>query len=155
MLEAHQSGLVGKTTGAIEAAGGVAFAEVTTGPDRRGTPVPGGHGARVAGSPTCPPSGPISLAQRSRRSGDHWCCARWRVGMWAGCSGEPGPVLARVCGDPLLPEVEFDQRFTGVQVQLLAHVLVRHRVIMVPILDMVVDIDGHRFDDDVAVGVPG
>ena len=28
-------------------------------------------------------------------------------------SGEPGPVLARVGGDPLLPEVEFDQRFTG------------------------------------------
>ena len=27
MFEAHQPGLVGKTTGAIEAAGGVAFAE--------------------------------------------------------------------------------------------------------------------------------
>ena len=70
-------------------------------------------------------------------------------------SGEPGPVLARVGGDPLLPEVEFDQRFTGVQVQLLAHVLVRHRVIMVPILDMVINVDRDRFDGDVAVGVPG
>ena len=68
---------------------------------------------------------------------------------------KPGPVLARVRGDPLLPEVEFNQRFTGVQVQLLAHVLVRHRVIMAPVLDMVINVDRDRFDGDVAVGVPG
>ena len=70
-------------------------------------------------------------------------------------SGEPGPVLARVGGDPLLPTIEFDQRFTGVQVRLLVHVMVRYRVIMVPILDMVINVERDRFDGDVPVGVPG
>ena len=154
MFEAHQSGLVGETTGAIEAAGGVAFAEVQqaqadavglfrVGPARKLPAHPRAHvRSHLPGPAQQALGGPLVLCPMA-------CGHMGRV------SGESGPVLARVRGNPLLPEVEFDQRFTGVQVQLLAHILVRHRVIMVPILDMVVDIDGHRFDGDVAVGVPG
>ena len=154
MLEAHQPGLVGETTGAIEAAGGVAFAEgqqaqtdavrlFRVGPALELPAHPRAHvRSHLPGPAQQALGGPLVLCPMA-------CGHVRRV------SGEPGPVLARVGGDPLLPEVEFDQRFTGVQVQLLAHVLVRHRVIMVPILDMVINVDRDRFDDDVAVGVPG
>ena len=107
MFEAHQPGLVGETTGAIEAAGGVAFAEGTTDPDRRGTPVPGGRGAQVAGSPTCPPPVPIPWPSAAGARGTTGVVPD---GVWAyepGLVVDPGRSWARVRGNPLLPEVEF------------------------------------------------
>ena len=83
MFEAHQPGLVGETTGAIEAAGGVAFAEGQQAQTDAVRLFRVGAALELPAHPRAhvPTSGPISLAQRSRRSGDHWCCARWRVGI--------------------------------------------------------------------------
>ena len=84
----------------------------------------------------------------------HWSTGNWLTITVEVALADPGRA-EQVDGLAAVDEAEFGQRFTGVQVQLLAHVLVRHRVIMVPVLDMVINVDGHRFDGDVAVGVPG
>ena len=154
MFEAHQPGLVGKTTGAIEPAGGVAFAEVQQAQTDAVRLFRMGAALELPAHPRVHRRSHLPGPAQQALGGPLVLCPM-ACGHVGRVSGEPGPVLARVGGDPLLPEVEFDQRFTGVQVQLLAHILVRHRVIMVPILDMVVDIDRDRFDGDVAVGVPG
>ena len=54
-------------------------------------------------------------------------------------------------GHRLCPEVERDQRVAGVQFKPLANVLVRHRVVMLLILHVVIDIDLDRLDIDIAI----
>lgn len=74
--------------------------------------------------------------------------ARWHVGR---VGGKAWPVLARVRGDELPSEVGFHQGLAGVQFQPLPHVLVRHRVVVVLVLHVVVDIDLYRLDVPIAV----
>ena len=123
VLEAHQPGLVGETTGAIEAGGRIAFAEgqqtqtdavglFRVGPALELPAHPRVHRrSHLPGPAQQALGGPLVLCPMA-------CGHVGRV------SGEPGAVLAR------------------------------HRVIMVPILDMVINIDRDRFDGDVAVRVP-
>ena len=58
MLEAHQPGLVGKTTGAIEAAGGVAFAEGQQAQTDAVRLLRVGTALELPAHPTCPPPVP-------------------------------------------------------------------------------------------------
>ena len=69
--------------------------------------------------------------------------------------GPAGLVLAGMRGHRLLAEVERDQGVAGVQLQGLTHVVVRDRVVMLLVLHVVVDIDLHRLDIDVTVGLTG
>ena len=77
--------------------------------------------------------------------------ARGHVG---GFRGHPGTVGPDMRGHRLGPEVERDQRVTGVQLEALTHVLVRYRVMMLLILHVVVDIDFDRLDIDITVRMP-
>ena len=62
-------------------------------------------------------------------------------------------VPAWVCGDQLSPEVGFYQRVAGVELDLLANVLMGHRVAVQVVLDVVIDIDLDRLDRHIFVGL--
>ena len=64
-------------------------------------------------------------------------------------------LAAWVAGDLSLPEVDLYQSLTGVEVHLLAHILVRHRVVVLAELDVVIDVDPATPDLDVLIGVFG
>ena len=64
-------------------------------------------------------------------------------------------MTAWVAGDLSLPEVDLYQSLTGVEVHLLAHILVRHRVVVLAELDVVIDVDPATPDLDVLIGVFG
>ena len=72
---------------------------------------------------------------------------------WLG--GDAVLMAAWVTGDQLLPEVDLHQSLTGMEVYLLADILVRHRVIMALELNVVVDVDPATPDLDVLIGVFG
>ena len=52
-------------------------------------------------------------------------------------------------------EVQLDEGVAGVQFQALAHVLMRHRVMMLLVLDVIVDVDLHGLDVDVLIRLSG
>ena len=64
-----------------------------------------------------------------------------------------GMVLADVAGDALMLEIDFDQAFAGLDFHLLAKAMMRHRIQMPIILDVVIDIDPCGLDCDRLIGV--
>ena len=152
LFEAHEAGLVGNAAGGIEAAVGVAFAELQQ--SQAGAvgllgvvaafELAGDPGVHV-GADLCGPAletlgGPLLLRPVA-------------FGHVGGLRGEAVAVAPRVGGDAALAEVQFNQGVGGVYLDPLADILVRHGVVMLLVLDVVIDMDGRRLDVDVLVGV--
>ena len=76
-------------------------------------------------------------------------------GHMGGIGGKPRCMLTRMGGYQLPPEVDLHQVVAGMDFQMLTDVLVRHRVVVVLVADMVVNVDFDRLDCDVAVRVCG
>lgn len=73
----------------------------------------------------------------------------------AGLGGGTGSMLTRMGRHRPLTEVQGDQGVNGVQLQGLADVLMRYRVMMLLIVHVIVDVDLHRLDLDIAVSLRG
>ena len=112
LFEAHEAGLVGDAAGGVEAAVGVAFAELEqpqagavgllgVGPAFELVADPGVHVGAELGSPALEAlGGPLLLRP----------VAFGHVGR---VGGEAVPVPARMGGDAALPEVQFNQTVRG------------------------------------------
>ena len=55
--------------------------------------------------------------------------------------------------DQLLLVIDLKQGIARMELQLLTHILVRHRVMVLLIADVIVDVDLDRFDGDIAIGM--
>ncbi len=55
--------------------------------------------------------------------------------------------------DQLLLVIDLKQSVTRMELQLLTHILVWHRVMVLLIADVIVDVDLDRFDGDIAIGI--
>jgi hypothetical protein len=74
-------------------------------------------------------------------------------GHMPGLGGHARAELARMGGDQLLMEVELHKRVADMHLKAFTDVLMGHRVVVVLVVDVVVDVDLDCLDVDVAIGL--
>ena len=67
----------------------------------------------------------------------------------------PRDGFTRMARDQMLLVIDLKQSVASMELQLLAHILVWHRVVVLLIADVIVDVDLDRFDGDIAIGCTG
>lgn len=65
----------------------------------------------------------------------------------------PRDGFTRMARDQLLLVIDLKQGIARMELQLLTHILVWHRVMVLLITDVIVDVDLDRFDGDIAIGM--